>query len=119
MPVVRTRTIRSEARVHPLPTPRPAMPDRPWIQHYVPGTHAEIPPIPYKHLPDMARYVATRFGPRKAFTQCMPNGMDATLTYARVDRLSDHFAAYLREVAGLQAGDRVAVQLPNCLAYPI
>ena len=26
---------------------------------------------------------------------------------------------YLREVAGFDAGDRVAVQMPNCLAYPI
>ena len=95
------------------------MPHRPWLQHYVPGTHPEIPPIPYKHLPDMVRYVAEQFGPRKAFTQCMPNGMDASLTYAQCDRLSDHFAAYLREVAGLKAGDRVAVQLPNCLTYPI
>ena len=95
------------------------MTDRPWIQHYVQGTHAEIPPIPYKHLPDMVRYVATQFGPRRAFTQCMPNGMDATLSFAQADRLSDHFAAYLREVAGLKAGDRVAVQLPNCLTYPV
>jgi len=92
---------------------------RPWTEHYVPGTRTEIPPIPYKHLPDMVRYVAQQFGPRKAFTQCMPNGMDATLTYAQSDRLSDHFAAYLREVVKLQPGDRVAVQLPNCLAYPV
>ena len=26
---------------------------------------------------------------------------------------------YLREVAGFKAGDRVAIQMPNCLAYPI
>src|ERR1700741_542375 len=108
-----------EERCHPPPTRGRPMPHRPWIQHYVTGTHPEIPPIPYKHLPDMVRYVAEQFGPRRAFTQCMPNGMDASLTYARGDRLSDHFAAYLREVAGLQPGDRVAVQLPNCLTYPI
>jgi long-chain acyl-CoA synthetase len=92
---------------------------RPWIEHYVQGTRTEIPPIPYKHLPDMVRYVAEQYGPRKAFTQCMPNGMDATLTYAETNRLSDQFAAYLREVLGLKAGDRVAVQLPNCLTYPV
>jgi len=95
------------------------MSDRPWVQHYVQGTRPEIPPIQYKHLPDMFRYVASRYGPRCAFTQCMPNGMDASLTYAESDRLSDAFAAYLRETLGLKAGDRVAVQLPNCLAYPI
>jgi long-chain acyl-CoA synthetase len=95
------------------------MSDRPWISHYVQGTRPEIPPIPYKHLPDMFRYVASRYGPRIAFTQCMPTGMDASLTYAEIDRLSDAFAAYLRETLRLDAGERVAVQLPNCLAYPI
>jgi len=95
------------------------MSDRPWIPHYVQGTRPEIPPIQYKHLPDMFRYVASRYGPRIAFTQCMPNGMDASLTYAEIDRLSDGFAAYLRETLKLAPGDRVAVQLPNCLAYPI
>jgi long-chain acyl-CoA synthetase len=73
------------------------MPHRPWTDHYVQGTRPEIPPIPYKHLPDMFRYVASRFGPRIAFTQCMPNGMDASLTFAETARLSDAFAAYLRE----------------------
>ncbi|HET7229795.1 MAG TPA: AMP-binding protein [Longimicrobium sp.] len=95
------------------------MSERPWVQHYVQGTRPEIPPIQYKHLPDMFRYVASRYGPRTAFTQCMPNGMDASLTYAQADQLSDAFAAYLRETLRLKPGDRVAVQLPNCLAYPI
>ncbi|HEU4560680.1 MAG TPA: AMP-binding protein [Longimicrobium sp.] len=95
------------------------MSERPWVQHYVQGTRPEIPPIPYKHLPDMFRYVASRYGPRTAFTQCMPNGMDASVSYAEIDRLSDAFAAYLRETLKLNAGDRVAVQLPNCLSYPI
>ena len=45
--------------------------------------------------------------------------MNGSLTFAEVDALSDAFAGYLRGVLGLQAGDRVAVQLPNCLAYPV
>lgn len=42
-----------------------------------------------------------------------------TLTYADVDRMSHAFAAYLQKVAGVKAGDRVAVMLPNLLAFPI
>jgi long-chain acyl-CoA synthetase len=49
----------------------------------------------------------------------MANGMNGSLTYAKVDALSDDFAAYLREVLGLAQGDRVAVQMPNCLSYPV
>jgi long-chain acyl-CoA synthetase len=49
----------------------------------------------------------------------MPNGMNGSLTYDRVDSLSDNFAAYLRETLGLQQGDRVAVQMPNSLSYAV
>jgi long-chain acyl-CoA synthetase len=95
------------------------MSDRPWTAHYVEGTRPEIDPIPYRHLADMGRQVAAKYADRIAFTQVMPNGMNASLTFAEVDRHSDEFAAYLREVVGLAEGDRVAVQLPNCLVYPV
>ncbi len=42
-----------------------------------------------------------------------------TLTYGEVDRLSADFAAYLQNETGLQKGDRIAVQLPNLLQYPV
>ncbi|WP_081723411.1 AMP-binding protein [Paraburkholderia mimosarum] len=41
-----------------------------------------------------------------------------TLSYADVDRLSSDFAAWLQH-AGVKKGDRVAVMLPNVLAFPI
>ncbi|HEX2190250.1 MAG TPA: AMP-binding protein [Longimicrobiaceae bacterium] len=95
------------------------MSDHPWVSHYPEGTRPEIPPIPFRNLADMARQTAAKYASSVAFTQCMPNGMDASLTFAEVDRLSDEFAAYLRSGLGLAAGDRVAVQMPNCLAYPV
>ncbi|MBV9774570.1 MAG: AMP-binding protein [Gemmatimonadetes bacterium] len=95
------------------------MSQHPWIPHYAAGTRAEIDPIAYRHLPDMVRQSSARFASQTAFTQCMPNGMDASLGYAQVERLSDEFAAYLRHTLRLNQGDRVAVQLPNCLAYPV
>jgi long-chain acyl-CoA synthetase len=49
----------------------------------------------------------------------LPNGSQGSLTFEEIDRLSDQFAVYLREVAGFKAGDRVAIQMPNCLAYPV
>lgn len=45
--------------------------------------------------------------------------MDRTLTYADLDRLSGHFAAYLQQHTALKPGDRIAVQLPNILQYPV
>jgi long-chain acyl-CoA synthetase len=95
------------------------MTEKPWIAHYVEGTNPEIAEIPYLHLSDMARKVAVRYGKQPAFSQCMPNGMAATFTFQEVDHHSDAFAAYLRETLGLEQGDRVAVQMPNCLAYAV
>jgi long-chain acyl-CoA synthetase len=95
------------------------MTDRPWVPHYSPGSQAEMGTIAYKHLPDMVRLQSARNAQKTAFTQVMPNGMAGTLTYADVDRMSDEFAAYLRGSLGLNAGDRVAIQMPNSLAYPV
>nr|WP_254216510.1 AMP-binding protein [Tabrizicola sp. TH137] len=70
-------------------------------------------------LGQLVRDTAAREGDRTAYTVVMPNGMYGDLSFAEVDRLSDAFAAWLREVAGLQPGDRVALQTPNSLTVPV
>ncbi|MEN9621456.1 MAG: hypothetical protein RL499_1649 [Actinomycetota bacterium] len=95
------------------------MTQRPWITHYADDVAPELAEVAFPHLPALVRASANDYGSTIAFTQCMPNGMNGSLTYDRVDALSDDFAAYLREVVGLEAGDRVAVQMPNCLSYPV
>jgi long-chain acyl-CoA synthetase len=92
---------------------------RPWTRHYPPSTSPDIPDITWPHLPAFIAEAVNAFRDRPAFTLFLPNGTQGTLTYGDVDRLSDQFAVYLREVAGFAAGDRVAIQMPNCLAYPI
>ncbi|MEM7718523.1 MAG: AMP-binding protein [Pseudomonadota bacterium] len=93
--------------------------DRPWTAFYGPNVRADIDAASYRNLPDLIRSVSETFGRAKAFTCCLANGMNGTLTFQQVDEMSDAFAVYLREVAGLNAGDRVAVQLPNSLGFPI
>ena len=51
---------------------------------------------------------------RPAFT-----GIGYTLTYADIDRYSRQFATYLRVHTDLKQGDRIAIQVPNLLQYPI
>jgi long-chain acyl-CoA synthetase len=36
-----------------------------------------------------------------------------------LDNLSTHFAAYLQNKCALKQGDRVAIQLPNLLQFPV
>jgi len=92
---------------------------KPWTAHYGPQTAAELPPPRHRHLAALVQDAADRHAERIAFTTCMPNGMHGSLTYRQVARYADAFAVYLREVAGLAAGSRVALQTPNCLAYPV
>lgn len=42
-----------------------------------------------------------------------------TLTFAELDHLSLQFACYLQQKTDLKPGDRIAVQLPNVLQYPV
>lgn len=93
--------------------------ERPWTAFYGPDTRPEIEAASYRTIGDLIRSVAETFGPAPAFTTCLPNGMNGTLTFDQVDEMSDALAVYLREVAGLNQGDRVALQMPNCLSFPI
>jgi long-chain acyl-CoA synthetase len=70
-------------------------------------------------MPAAIREASATYARQRAFTLALVNGSQGSITFAETDRLSDQFAVYLREVAGFKAGDRVAIQMPNCLAYPI
>ncbi|WP_424970821.1 AMP-binding protein [Dinoroseobacter sp. S76] len=93
--------------------------DRPWTAFYGPEMRADLGTASYRTVGDMISAVSSTFGSAPAFTTCLPNGMNGTLSFREVDEMSDAFAVYLREVAGLNKGDRVAVQMPNGLSFPI
>jgi long-chain acyl-CoA synthetase len=79
----------------------------------------EAQPFPFDNLGQLVRAAAKRYGDKKAETLVLPNGMEASLSFKEIDRLSDDFASYLQHGLRLQAGARVAILLPNALAYPI
>ena len=95
------------------------MPVHRWTRYYSAGMPAELPPLAQDHLARFARAHAAIHATHPAFSTCLPGGQSGSATYAQVDAQSDAFAAYLREELKLQPGDRVAVQLPNCQAYPV
>jgi len=96
-----------------------AYPLKPWLGQYGSQINPQPPAPAYASVAALAASAAQRFAAQTAFTTVMPNGMYGSLSYARLDALSDHFARYLRQVLKLQAGDRVAIQMPNCLSYPV
>ncbi|MFT5593546.1 MAG: long-chain acyl-CoA synthetase [Oceanicoccus sp.] len=81
---------------------------------YPEGLPATVDVDKYKSVVDVFNHSVKKYAERPAFT-----ALGQTLSYADVDRLSADFAAYLQNNTGLQKGDRIAVQLPNLLQYPI
>lgn len=92
---------------------------RPWQAIYGPSVRPEIDAPSHHTIGHMIHSVSEAYGSAPAFTCCLPNGMNGTLSYAQVDEMSDAFAIYLREELGLAQGDRVALQMPNCLSFPV
>jgi long-chain acyl-CoA synthetase len=68
----------------------------------------------YNSIIDVFDSFIGKFADRPAFT-CLGQ----TITYAELEEKSGAFAAYLQNHTNLKAGDRIAVQLPNVLQYPI
>lgn len=81
---------------------------------YPDGMSASIDPEAYDTVLDLFDEKTREHADKAAYT-CMGK----TLTYGDIDRLSAAFAAYLQNETDLQPGDRIAVQLPNILQYPI
>ena len=85
-----------------------------WLSQYSPGVPAEIDLGTYQSVVDILEDACKRFRSLPAF-ECMGFG----ISYDELDKLSQDFASYLQNVLGLNAGDRVAVMLPNLLQYPV
>jgi long-chain acyl-CoA synthetase len=85
-----------------------------WLAHYPPGVPHDIDPTVCPTLRVLLEESAARYPERPAF-----EALGASLSYARLDVLSQRFASYLQNHAGLTKGDRVALVLPNLLPYPV
>lgn len=74
----------------------------------------ELNPQGYNTILDVVSSVCKRFAERPAFTS-----FGRTLSFEELDRLADAFAVYIQQETDLQPGDRLAIQLPNLIQYPI
>jgi len=90
------------------------MQDKPWVQHYPAYMPAEITRPPFDSLVDLIQQNTRQFGSSSAF-----ENMGKTISYAELDRLSDDFGAFLQNECKLKRGDRIAIQMPNLLQFPI
>jgi len=85
----------------------------PWLKHYPEGVPYEINPEQYPSLIELMEEGFEKYAANSAYSN-----MGKELTFGQLDILSKNFAAYLQSI-GLVAGDRIAIQMPNCLQYPV
>jgi long-chain acyl-CoA synthetase len=90
------------------------MTDNFWKDKYPVGVNSEINPDEYQNIQAVLKQSCEQFADKPAFSN-----LGKTLTYGELYKLSGEFAAYLQQNTNLQPGDRIAVQLPNVIQYPI
>jgi long-chain acyl-CoA synthetase len=88
--------------------------DFPWFNRYAAGTPHEIKLYDYNSLVELFETSCKKYADKVAF-----ENMGVTMTFKEVDELSLNFAAYLQQELKLKKGDRIAIQMPNLLQFPV
>lgn len=92
---------------------------RPWVKHYPNGMLTDIDEFEFQNLVQLFQTRAKEYGDKDAFRLCLPDGDVGGLSYAELDQYSTQLAAYFHYQLDFGPGDRVAIKMPNCLAYPV
>lgn len=85
-----------------------------WSDKYPEGIQTDIDLDRYRNVLAVFREACQTYAERPAFSN-----LGRTLSYRELYELSGQFAAYLQKHTDLQPGDRIAVQMPNVLQYPV
>ena len=78
------------------------------------GMSAEQPAFPASSILRIWTQAVSDSSAKPAFS-CLGQ----TLSYGEIDQLSRRLASYLQKILKLKAGDRIAIQLPNLIQYPV
>jgi long-chain acyl-CoA synthetase len=87
---------------------------KPWLKNYPPGVPAEIDISKYSNIMSVFDEAIRKFRSKPAFTN-----MDVTLSFEELDQKSGQFASFLQNELKLKKGDRIALQMPNLLQFPV
>ncbi len=85
-----------------------------WNDKRPAGVPKDIDLTAFTSVVDVFERSCKQFADRPAFSN-----LGVTLTYGELERHSAAFAGYLQNHTDLKPGDRIAVQMPNVLQYPI
>ena len=89
------------------------MSDFPWLKSY-PDFVSPTTEINYQNIVEIYEQSIKNFGNKVAY-----KNMDEELTYNEVNESVDSLIWYFQNKTNLKKGDKVALQMPNLLQYPI
>jgi long-chain acyl-CoA synthetase len=87
--------------------------NKPWLAHYPAGIPPQIDVESAGTLSELIDHSTRNFAERAAF-----ESFGKTLTYSQTRAAADAFTAWLQS-QGFVKGDRIALMMPNVLAYPV
>lgn len=85
-----------------------------WKKNYPKEVGHEINLNQFGSILDLIEDAFSKHGDKPAF-----ENMGLALTFKQIDEKSKKFAAFLQHELELNPGDRIAIQMPNLLQYPI
>ncbi|MGB0850919.1 MAG: AMP-binding protein, partial [Bacteroidia bacterium] len=85
-----------------------------WFKSYPENVPHTVDNDKYKSLASVFDDVVDRYNSKVAF-----QNMDVTMTFTELKANVDAFAWYLQNKTNLKPGDRVAIQMPNLLQFPV
>jgi long-chain acyl-CoA synthetase len=85
-----------------------------WNDKYPADIPRTINPAEYGSVLEIFRTSVRNYGDLPSMSN-----MGRTLSFNDIDTLSAAFAAYIQNETDLKPGDRIAVQMPNILQYPV
>jgi long-chain acyl-CoA synthetase len=85
-----------------------------WLKHYPKNVASDISLDGFESILTVLNKAIQENGPRTSFSN-----MGATLTFSQLDQMSAQFASFLQNELHLKKGDRIAIQMPNLLQYPV
>ena len=86
---------------------------KPWLDRYPQHAPSHVNPDEYANLVLMLENAFEHFADRPGF-----ESFGVQLTYLQIKQYSDAVCAWLQH-QGYEKGERVAIMMPNCMAYPV
>lgn len=85
-----------------------------WMKNYPKSVPQSINLNEYQNILEVSDEAIRKFRNKVSFSN-----FDIDLTYHELDILSGQLASYFQNTLGLKKGDRIVIQMPNLLQYPI